>query len=284
MIGCPLRCTFCPQDKLVAGYGRSDVRMLSLESFRIILNKVPTYVRIDFSGMSEPWSNPQATDMLQHVLERGYHVSVYSTLQGMTDYDRVIDLLLKHREQVEIVVIHLPDELGNMRGFKSTPVYWRARGAFDMAGRKLPKFETMAMETGWIGLTRAGNLDPSVEHVEQTTHHTTPLTCSFTDFYDHNVLLPNGDVVLCCMDYSSKHKLGNLLTEDYFDLFRSKMMGELRAENMQYGNGNSLCRTCSRAKTFDLGWSGSNQFWENAVPPIVAEEQQQQESDNEPLA
>lgn len=276
MVGCPLRCTFCPQDKFVGAYDRNDDKYLSLENFKTVLAKVPPYVRIDFSGMSEPWANPEATEMLAHTLMLGYHVAVYSTLQGMTDYQRVVDMLLDHRDQVEIVVIHLPDELGNMRGFKSSPSYWDARSAFDMAAPRLLSFHTMAMSDGWVGLTRAGNLDPAVESVETTPHHVTPLMCSFTQFYDHNVVLPNGDVVLCCMDYSSEHKIGNLLSDDYFDLFKSEGMNAVRTENMRYSSGDkSLCRSCSRAKTLDLGWSGSNQFWENAV-----EEQLQQESES----
>ena len=36
----------------------------------------------------------------------------------------------------------------------------------------------------------------------------------------YNVLLPNGDVILCCMDYGLKNVLGNLLSMDYDELFR----------------------------------------------------------------
>ena len=38
---------------------------------------------------------------------------------------------------------------------------------------------------------------------------------------NHNVLLPNGDVILCCMDYGLQHVLGNLLLSDYEPLFNS---------------------------------------------------------------
>lgn len=59
----------------------------------------------------------------------------------------------------------------------------------------------------------------------------TPVSCGFTPFYDHNVLLPNGDLVICCMDYSIKHKIGNLIEGDCFSLFASRGMAELHAEN-----------------------------------------------------
>lgn len=30
-----------------------------------------------------------------------------------------------------------------------------------------------------------------------------------------NVILPNGDVLLCCNDYGMQHALGNFMTSDY---------------------------------------------------------------------
>src|ERR1051325_582935 len=104
MIGCPMRCTFCPQDKLVANYPEGAVRALSLMNFVLVLRKLPDYVRVDFSGMSEPWANRYATDMLEQALLAGRSVAVYTTLQGMRDPERVVDLLGKHDKQVETVV------------------------------------------------------------------------------------------------------------------------------------------------------------------------------------
>jgi radical SAM protein with 4Fe4S-binding SPASM domain len=64
--------------------------------------------------------------------------------------------------------------------------------------------------------------------------------------FNHNVLLPNGDVVLCCSDYGLRHKLGNLLNDNYEDLFLSeeykKIMRGLEDESIEI-----LCRTCEHA-------------------------------------
>lgn len=273
MVGCPMMCTFCPQDKLIKSY--DGVKYMTSEAFDVILSKLPTFVRVDFSGMSEPWANPHATDMLDRALSAGHNVAVYSTLQGMSDPERVVDLLVGHRDQVEKVVVHLPDEWGNMRGFSDTPEYRAALTAITVASPRLRDVSFMTMGAGWTGgLTRAGNLDLrhiKQQPVEETPNHATPLTCSFTPFYDHNVVLPNGDVVLCCMDYSVKHRIGNLLEQDYYDLFASRAMNNLRVANMNYGDDNSLCRKCSRARPLDLP-SHSNQFWEETKVLNVGKE------------
>jgi hypothetical protein len=275
MIGCPLACTFCPQDKLAAAY-TSEKRALSLVDFKTVIAKVPEHVRIDFSGMSEPWANRAATDMLEHALDKGRHVAVYTTLQGMRDPGRVADLLMDYVDQVEAIVIHLPDARGNMQGFRPSDMYDEACATFrDMEGNIFgERLQFMTMDednqtagrgpTGmlWSAVSRAGNLDRRLvdgQAIEGEIRHATPVTCSFTPFYDQNVLLPNGDVVLCCMDYSLKHRIGNLLTDDYYDLFRRDGMGAVVAGNMQYGCEETICKKCSRARLHDLG--ETKHFW-----------------------
>jgi hypothetical protein len=269
-----MRCTFCPQDKLSANY-TDELRHLTLDNFKTILAKVPKYVRIDFSGMSEPWANRFATGMLDHTLSEGYSVAVYTTLQGMRDPDRVIELLFRHMEQVEHIVVHLPDVNGNMRGFRDSDGYRAALTAFerardngqlralsfmtmDDAGRSLDDIATPT-DLVWSALTRAGNVSVEGQSIEESPSHRTPVLCSYTPFYDQNVLLPNGDVVLCCMDYSIKHKIGNLLSGDYFSLFSGSGINDLRTENMKFSD-KSICRKCSRATALDI-MEDAKQHW-----------------------
>src|ERR1700722_16200887 len=117
MVGCPLMCTFCPQTGLKAAYKKNKNRKdrnqkyQSFNNFKRILDKVRKHLRIDFSGMAEPWANPECTEMLRCTLESAFKVAVYTTLSGMTEDDAeiVVGLLRKHKEQVEVICLHLPD-------------------------------------------------------------------------------------------------------------------------------------------------------------------------------
>ena len=282
MVGCPLKCTYCPQDQLKGEYGKNE-KYLSLENFKLVLSKVPEYVRIDFSGMAEPWANPAATSMLRHALESGFVVSVYTTLYGMEidEARQVLALLAQHASQVEVLCLHLPDKNGNMRGFRHSYEYEAVLAAFLRFGASgaVQRFESMTMDrTGlvdeklrktvaalppWVGHTRAAALDTEqigAQAFEATPRHATPVTCGFTPFYDHNVLLPNGDVVLCCMDYSLKHRVGNLIDDDYFSIFASPGMAQIHAENTRPDySEKSICKSCSRAVRYEL--AGQRQFW-----------------------
>lgn len=266
MIGCPLMCTFCPQDNLRTEYG-DKTKYMQLDDLKTVLERLPRNTRIDFSGMSEPWANPACTDMLRLTLDMGYRIAIYTTLYGMEDPMEVRKLLESHASQVEVVVLHLPDANGNMRGWKNSTTWLNAFetivntqvpcgiGAMtmDRSGvvhedlqryvRRLP---------GWVGHTRADSLD--TDQIKGQTISITPingfaLTCASTPFFDRNVLLPNGDVVLCCMDYDLKHIIGNLLEQTYEEM----MQGEKLAKIIKWNedpkfNKCSICKSCENVR------------------------------------
>lgn len=66
---------------------------------------------------------------------------------------------------------------------------------------------------------------------------------SCTDDLNHNVLMPNGDVLLCCMDYDQKHVIGELNTMKYQQLFTSKEYIRIRA-GLRDESIDILCRNC----------------------------------------
>jgi hypothetical protein len=271
MVGCPLMCTFCPQDKLKAAYGATSDKYMSLDTFKIILNKLPPHVRVDFSGMAEPWANPLATKMLEFALTQGRRTAIFTTLYGMTveDAEKITgELLPKFQELVDIVCLHLPDANKNMQGFKPSRTYRQVLKSFSaMIGSKqfaVQKFSAMTMDGSgrvhpqlqdlvpalgrWNGHSRAGSLSESQmakSGAIPPTQRQTSVVCASTPFYDHNVVLPNGDVLLCGMDYGRKHILGNLLTSDYYDLFASLEMNRVRVENQKTGFSKcSICKSC----------------------------------------
>lgn len=57
------------------------------------------------------------------------------------------------------------------------------------------------------------------------------------------------EYAVCCMDYNKKHNFGNLLEQDYFEIFKGKGYTDLITKNMNAlgENNNSICRQCERA-------------------------------------
>ena len=273
-IGCGVDCSYCPQDKIVGAYEKGDPRIMTVEVFKRVIDKIPPHVRIDFSGMAEPFQNKNCMDMIIHASEKTNPICIYSTLIGMTPADAEALAILLERNRFTEFVIHLPDRKGAMKNIHLTDEYIRCLKVLSLTG----KVRYMTMDgSGFIsaelekilqgerwGLrvlrdisryrfkawTRGGNLGASLEDVEELVEHLDPVCCSVTPFFDHNVLLPNGDILLCCMDYGKDVTLGNLLVDSYYDLFTSRALSELVKGNMKHYPGGTICKKCSVAKQF----------------------------------
>jgi hypothetical protein len=240
-IGCPIRCRYCPQGKLISEYyplhSRSNKAFsLSLSNFKNICDKIPADVDIHFSGMCEPFINPAAVEMVKYAATE-HSVSVFTTLTGLTaeKYDEL------RRIPFRWFCIHVPDGQLNT-GLKCTPEYLKLlqyvvdnppeceKFWFSMHGDYHPALIPIiyGQEIENNINDRAGNLD--IAWSDKTEKDNPVCSCSR---YDQNVLLPDGTVLLCCMDYGMTHILGNLLLQNYDDLKRAGPY--------------ELCRKCSRA-------------------------------------
>lgn len=252
-IGCKNLCSYCPQDAIVRAYAkRSDTRQMSFETFQACLNNIPSDVMLIFSGMSEPWFNSDIGKMLMHSSQKGYQITLITTLVGMKTQD--VDLLVSLKSLKEIH-IHLPsaekkerievdanylqvlDKLSNS-GIK---IIYRTHGQIHPALDGL-----VSKEYGYSGsTTRAGNVKTS----QPPKAKRGKIKCGHS--LTRPVLLPNGDVVLCCMDFGMKHLLGNLLSSDYESLFNSSEFLKIKA-GLEGGSADILCRYCEYAYSVNL--------------------------------
>jgi hypothetical protein len=86
-------------------------------------------------------------------------------------------------------------------------------------------YPTAHVPTFW---SRAGNLlgeaiiKPELEKIKDRFNHMEHgdknMTCNCIETLYHNVLLPDGRVSLCCMDYGLEQILGNLFEQEYDDI------------------------------------------------------------------
>jgi radical SAM protein with 4Fe4S-binding SPASM domain len=224
LIGCLNRCSYCPQDLLIRNYKDPKKRM-NFEDFKLIMSNVPKDVAIDFSGFSEAFLNSQSALMMKYCIENKYQTILYTTLVGITksDIETLKGLIFTD------VVFHRFEHV-NAEEFD------RNRSLFEKNIQSLGRYRLNIVnkDNEW---SRAGNLYEQERLIG-------PCHCqsSGKDF-DHNVVLPNGDVYSCCMDYSLKHKIGNLLETKYNDLDRTTLK-KLSNKN----KSDLLCRTCELCK------------------------------------
>jgi len=263
--GCAVACTICPQELLVKKYIPSkNLNLLSFEDFVTILSKVPKSYRIDFAGYSEPFLNKDCSKMMKHACDSGYRVCCYTTLVGASLEDvEVLASLPFSRSDACPLVIHVPDS----RGIMPIRITKRYRAVLkSIISKNLPFIGFMTMDkTGdphpdiidLVGklkefkpISRANNLE--VEEIKSVERVSGRILCRPMPKLNHNILLPNGDVQLCCMDYGLKHKLGNLLECNHEDLFKGEEFKRL-VKLMRNDTGvpdDILCRYCEMAQKY----------------------------------
>jgi len=234
---CTVNCSYCPQKKLRDSYSlQGQAEHMSIDNFTLVLDKLPGDVEIHFSGFSEPFLNWQTIDMVSYALSEGHKVIIYTTGTGIGKTD--ISILKDWFDETDLFV-HVSKNIWDKKVVEALKqldftlvvvgvTTARLQGVFP--GRKVIKQDMVS---------RAGNLGFVDQHAQGA------IGCRDNRQYQ-NVLLPNGDVAICCMDYGLEYIIGNLYKQEYEDLFKSdKFLAFL--EQMKNGDKDFLCRKCFRA-------------------------------------
>ena len=90
---------------------------------------------------------------------------------------------------------------------------------------------------------RAGNVEGQPH---QLIDNSKPLYCiNCGVLLNHNVLLPDGTVIMCCMDYGMTEVFGNLFTQNYYAVLNSNTA---IAARQKMSESDCLCRKCTNAR------------------------------------
>lgn len=253
-IGCINMCKFCPQELLINRYAaqpkKSRKIVLDFNAYKKCLKTVPKDVRIDFSGMAEPWLNENCTKMILYAYNHGFkRITIFTTAVGMD----IEDIQKIKHIPFEFFCLHLADKEGYSK-IKVTGKYLKvvkkikdsniSNLSLMALGKLHPKLKPIfgkRLNSPPL-VSRAGNL-PFFPRINKTG----PLTCCRPERLQHNVLLPNGDVLFCGDDYGITQILGNLLRDSYEDLFKGAAFKNIKKLLRSEKNGDILCRHCEHA-------------------------------------
>lgn len=250
-VGCKNMCKYCPQNKIIARYKNISNKIeMDFNTYKKCIDKVPKNIRIDFSGMSEPWLSGNCTKMLLYAYNTGHKkIAVFTTCVGMSldDVEKIKTI------PFEVFCVHLVDKDHNTR-IKFNKNYFELINLINISkinnleymtmGKPHPKLKKLLGERiiSKEMVSRAGNLNNFPKIYKEGK-----IVCSFPQWPNRNILLPNGDVLLCCMDYGMEYILGNLNSLSYKGLFRSQVYRNVvkRINNEKYGD--VICRHCELA-------------------------------------
>nr|WP_320017100.1 SPASM domain-containing protein [uncultured Desulfobacter sp.] len=259
-IGCSVQCKYCPQDLLYKNYFKDKHRstVMTFDTFKACIDKTPDNLLVEFAGFVEPFLNSEAVKMILYAHEIGREISLYTTLVGLTK-----DIF----EQIENipfyeVVLHVPDAY-NFANIPMTDEYFqllylvldtkKPDGSpwVDTANcQSNPHPTVLAHTEGKVRIfselvDRAGNLED--KNLLSFEYVTGKILCDRAPGLNHNILLPDGSIVLCCMDFGLRHILGNLLTQSYKEIMNGTELNRLRRSMLDDSSEKILCRSCSSA-------------------------------------
>jgi hypothetical protein len=256
-VGCVNQCVYCPQEAHLKAY--TGERMLSMDDYVTMINKLPKST-ISIAGFSEPFVNPECTNMIEYAGKQGHHVIVYTTLQGMTieDYQRMRKMYF-----IKSLVIHLPDKEGNMKTkiteeykallkfiVSQPPGAW-CRFDFSVHGSAVHPDIAHIININPVYRIhdRAGALQTDDKSVHKVHWESGKIQCgNGFGHLESGIIMPNADTYLCCMCFNlkSEHKLGNLMNQSWGELMNSEPR---RLAKISRDTGiDGICRHCAEAQ------------------------------------
>lgn len=259
-LGCAVNCRYCPQELYIKEYLRTGngERFLSFENFKICIDKLPGNTFVEFAGFTEPFFNQECIEMIKYAKKKGLRVNLFTTLQGLKP-EQLDDIL---KIEFEEFVLHAPDK----QGYAVIPINELYK---DMLRKLVNAKKTNGdsfidyvsaqgdIPEEIVGILgddiriyivlndRAGNLGDSCLYGKRRL--VGKLRCELSRDINHNVLLPDGRVVLCSNDWGLKHVMGNLLYESYEQILNGKEAQKIRKAMGNKKEDSVLCRNCFQA-------------------------------------
>lgn len=282
---CSLQCDYCGQTTLLKAQKSMGLHpninkldYMTFDIFKKCIDKLPLDIWIDFSGFVEPSLNPELSKFILYAHSKGFKIRLYTTGEKI---NRAFVDEVKHVPFV-VVVWHVPDNQGILKATVNneycasmnylceninSPMYahcfgeihpiiqtWKNNNAFRHRGQSI-YIEPKKLTNEHL-ITRASTTrDTSLVQLQKPQRKVGNIVCKpiwhkHGNRINHNVLLYNGLVVLCCCGYSLNHKLGNLADDltSYDDLFSSAEYNRV----LSGWNDDSIeidCRYCELALT-----------------------------------
>lgn len=289
--GCGLMCSYCPQKEYIKNYKTKQANqdgVLRMDTFSRCMQNVDTSTIIKWTGFTEPFENKEFRDFSQYLYEHKYDQEISTTLHGRKESQ---DYFLEHIDRFQKITLHLPDN-SNLMKLKVREDYIELldniinkafrenlceKITYFLIGDEFHedvirvikkalydgKIKHKQIHAAEVLNTRNSNIDISKISIKRIkSRDTSEITNKNNAFYcayrrlNQGVMLPSGDVVICCQDYSIDFILGSLLEKNLLDLYQVIESDEKLKSDFLNGSFNP-CVKCEHYLPVDHGFTGS---------------------------
>lgn len=273
----------CPSCETGAGLLRRPKAQLSLEQFRVIIDKIASHTNtLMFYYMGETFLNRHAYEMIRYAKQKGIPFITTCTNGEVINPEKLVDSgldeisfqlagMTQATQQIYRVGSHLDKVLHNL---KETVRLKKARHSgmrvccgFILMKHNEHQVEAFRATMAEIGVDEAVVIDPCVRTWEQGRDFLPTDRAHWLyapAAFEQGVLRPrivpqnecpwiyyslaiqvNGDVVPCCRDANGHFVMGNLFEQELGEIWNGKDYQAFRRQVLTNQKGLGLCRLCS---------------------------------------
>jgi radical SAM protein with 4Fe4S-binding SPASM domain len=202
--------------------------------------KEHTQSRVQISTNAALLTNEKAMELLDSGLDRinididGFTKDTFEKVRKNLNFDKVVEnterfIELKNRLNksifITVSIINMDETEGEIEEFKR---YWKPR---------INRVLDVQYNT-WTG---------SVENRNNSINNSKRFNCPCKMLWDQMVILQDGKVALCCLDYDGKVVVGDIKNESIMDIWNGKILNSIRQKQIELKFDEiSTCRACNQ--------------------------------------
>jgi len=254
---CNLRCTFC---FVTEGMTREG-GFMEFDLFKKIINDSPDLEHLCMHNWGEPLLHKDIFKMIEYAKNKGVNYVVMNT-NGTLLTDKMIDQIVDSKlDIIRFSIDGSAETFKRVRGVELKKIEQNINKLKNVKEIRRPELKMGVVFT--IEEDTEGDVEDYITHWEQIVDHvrlqpkliTSPRTevCPepFGKDYGKLVVLWDGRVIPCCVDYNANLTVGSVQNDTIQNLWKNEKMDLLRKQHLngQFPDTCANCNECESNKT-----------------------------------
>lgn len=254
---CNLRCTFC---FVTEGMTREG-GFMDLDLFKKIIDDCPDLEHLCMHNWGEPLLHKDIFKMIEYAKNKGVNYVVMNT-NGTLVTDKIIDRIVDSKlDIIRFSIDGSAETFKRVRGVELQNIEQNINKLKKVKEKRRPKLKMGVVFT--VEEDTEGDAEDYIAHWEKIVDHvrlqpkliTSPRTevCPepFGKDYGKLVVLWDGRVIPCCVDYNANLTIGSVQNNTIPNLWKNEKMDLLRKQHLkgQFPDTCANCNECESNKT-----------------------------------
>ena len=251
---CNLRCTFC---FVTEGMTR-DGGFMDFDLFKKIIDDCPDLEHLCMHNWGEPLLHKDIFKMIEYAKNRGVNYVVMNT-NGTLLSDKMIDRIVDSK--LDIIRFSIDGSAETFKRVRGVDLFKIEENINKLKKTKEARRPELRMGVVFtVEEDTEGDAEDYISHWEKTVDHvrlqpkliTSPRNQAcpepFGKDYGKLVVLWDGRVIPCCVDYNASLTIGNIQNDTISNLWGNEKMGFLREQHLK-GEFPDTCANCNECES-----------------------------------